>query len=78
MPQKLQIWAILEIHKILLPQKFLAFNILFKPKEREKIKLWQGWIDKIMAGMQEAINDWSDKVNMHLIKSYSQYLDIIQ
>ena len=46
MPQKLQIYTILEIHEILLPQKSLPCNILFMPKERESI-----FIDKIMAGV---------------------------
>ena len=59
MPQKLQINAILEIHETLLSQKF---NILLMPKEREIY-----FIDKIMAGVEEAIYDWSEKVNMQII-----------
>ena len=51
----------------------LPYNILFMPKQRKSI-----FIDKIMAGVLEEIYDWSDKVNMHLIRSYSQYLDSIQ
>ena len=46
MPQKLQIYAILEIHKIFCLKNSLPYNILFMPKERKSI-----FIGKIMAGV---------------------------
>ena len=48
MPQKLQNYAILEIHEILLPQNSLPYNILLMPKEGKSI-----FIDKIMAGCRK-------------------------
>ena len=59
----------------LLHQKFLVSITI----SYSNLKKGKGvFIDKIMAEMYKAIYDWSDIFNIHLIRSYSQYLDSIQ
>ena len=58
------------------PRNFIVSKIPYLTISCSSLKKGKSvFIHKIMAGVWETIYDWSDKVNMHLIRSYVQYLD---